>query len=118
MSASTETWKLQGRQAGVWEAFLPHREAGMGSAFLRERWESVIVPWSEPEHDSPESPLGTQWGFRFLELSASNSGIGNMSAQSLPAWSFLLPPLLLFRPYRRRLTESSFCCFVLRFLVC
>lgn len=43
------------------------------------------------EHDSPESPPGTQRGFRFLDLSASNSGIANMSAQSLLAWSFASP---------------------------
>lgn len=43
------------------------------------------------ERDSPESPLGTQQGFRFLDLSASNSGIVNMSAQSLLAWSFASP---------------------------
>lgn len=42
MSASIETWKLQDRQAGGREAFLPHQEAGTGSAFLRQCWESVL----------------------------------------------------------------------------
>lgn len=42
MSASIKTWKLRGGQAGGREAFLPHREAGAGSAFLRQCWESAL----------------------------------------------------------------------------
>lgn len=63
----------------------------MGSAFFAAVLGiHVIVFWREREHDSPESPLGTQQGFRFLQLSASSSRIANMSAQSLlpRAYSF------------------------------
>lgn len=90
----------------------------MVSAFLRRCWESVIGLRREQEHDSPESPLGMHWGFRFLERSASDSRTRNMSEQPLLAPSFLLPPPLLFRPCWGTRTESSFCCFALRFLSC
>lgn len=50
----------------------------------------VIVLWREWEHDSPESLQGMKQGFGFLQLSANNSHVANMSAQSvLPrAYSF------------------------------
>lgn len=66
-------------------------EAGTVSAFLRRCWESVIGLRREQERDSPESPLGMHWGFRFLERSASDSRTRDMSGQPLLAPSFLLP---------------------------
>lgn len=93
MSASTETWKLQGRQAGGWEAFLPHREAGTGSAFLRERWESVLSSFGASRSMIHQKVLWERSGvsgFLNYQLAIPGLGICQPSLSSPGASSFPL----------------------------
>lgn len=83
MSASAETWKLRGRQAGGQEAFLPHREAGAGSAFLRRCWESVL------------SSFGASGSMIHQKVLRERSGVsGFLNYQlAIPGWGICQPSL-------------------------
>lgn len=74
----------------------------------------VIVLWSMIHQKVLRERSGVS-GFLIYQLAIPGLRI----CQPSLSWPGALPPpLLLLRLYWRRLTESSLCCFVLRFLVC
>lgn len=107
MPASSQMWKLQGWQ----QAWAPHS--------LQQCWESMLSSFGESGSMIHQKVLWERSkvsGFFNYQLAVPGLQICQPSL-SCPELTPSLP-LLLFRLYWRRLTESSFCCFVSRFLVC